>query len=316
MENPFAILNQIFAVTGPVFIMVLVGMLLKKTRLIDEAFINTASTLTFKATMPTLLFLGILKADLDEALQPALVGYFCLATALSFFGAWLWALRAVKREDRGIYVQGAFRGNCGIVSLALAANQYGDYGLSTGAVMSGIVIVLFNILSTLVLSVYSAGHSAQLRPVLKGLARNPLILSVVAGLLASVLEVTLPKWLMVSGEYFGSMTLPIALICVGGSLSLTSLQVSGRTAVSSSLIKVLWIPLIFTAIAWALGFEGRELGILFLFLASPTAAVSFVMARAMGSDGRLAASIIALSTLISIVTIMLGLFLLHYAALI
>ncbi|WP_020680608.1 AEC family transporter [Marinobacterium rhizophilum] len=316
MENPFAILNQIFAVTGPVFIMVLVGMLLKKTRLIDEAFINTASALTFKATMPTLLFLGILKADLDEALQPALVGYFCLATALSFFGAWLWALRAVKREDRGIYVQGAFRGNCGIVSLALAANQYGDYGLSTGAVMSGIVIVLFNILSTLVLSVYSAGHSAQLRPVLKGLARNPLILSVVAGLLASVLEVTLPKWLMVSGEYFGSMTLPIALICVGGSLSLTSLQVSGRTAVSSSLIKVLWIPLIFTAIAWALGFEGRELGILFLFLASPTAAVSFVMARAMGSDGRLAASIIALSTLISIVTIMLGLFLLHYAALI
>ncbi|UTW11498.1 AEC family transporter [Marinobacterium rhizophilum] len=312
MDNPLAHLNQIFAVTGPVFIMVLVGLLLKKVRLIDDEFINTASSLTFKATMPTLLFLGILKADLDEALQPALVGYFCLATALSFAVAWLWALRGVRHEDRGIYVQGAFRGNCGIVSLALAANQYGDYGLSTGAVMSGIVIVLFNILSTLVLSVYSAGQSVQVRPVLKGLACNPLILSVIAGLLASLMEVSLPGWLMVSGEYFGSITLPIALICVGGSLSLSSLQQSGRTALGASLIKVLWVPLIFTVLAWGLGFGGRELGILFLFLASPTAAASFVMARAMGSDGRLAASIIALSTLLSVVTIMAGLFLLEW----
>lgn len=310
MDSQLTLLSQIFAVTGPVFIMVLTGMLLKKIELIDDHFIATASTLTFKATMPTLLFLGILKADLETALQPDLVGYFCLATALSFAGAWLWAHRFVRREERGIYVQGAFRGNCGIVSLALAANQYGDYGLSTGAVMSGIVIVLFNILSTIVLSVYSS-QGAELKPVLKGLARNPLIISVIAGLLASAAGLQLPPWLLVSGEYFGSMTLPIALVCVGGSLSLSSLRLSGRAVLGASLAKVLWTPLIFTALALLLGFEGREIGMLFLFLASPTAAVSFVMARAMGSDGRMAASIIALSTILSVGTIMLGLFLLH-----
>jgi len=310
LDNQFALLSQIFAVTGPVFIMVLTGMLLKKIELIDDSFIATASTLTFKATMPTLLFLGILKADLETAMQPDLVGYFCLATALSFAGAWFWARRFVRREDRGIYVQGAFRGNCGIVSLALAANQYGDYGLSTGAVMSGIGIVLFNILSTIVLSVYSSS-GAELKPVLKGLARNPLIISVIAGLLGSAAGLELPSWIQVSGEYFGSMTLPIALVCVGGSLSLSSLRASGRAVIGSSLAKVFWTPLIFTALALAIGFEGREIGMLFLFLASPTAAVSFVMARAMGSDGRMAASIIALSTLLSVVTIMLGLFLLH-----
>lgn len=310
MDNQLALLSQIFAVTGPVFIMVLIGMLLKKIELIDDDFIATASTLTFKATMPTLLFLGILKADLETALQPELVGFFCLATGLSFAGAWFWAHRFVRCEERGIYVQGAFRGNCGIVSLALAANQYGDYGLSTGAVMSGIVIVLFNILSTIVLSVYSS-QGAELKPVLKGLARNPLIISVIAGLLASAAGLQLPQWLRVSGEYFGSMTLPIALVCVGGSLSLSSLRLSGRAVIGASLAKVFWTPLIFTTLALLLGFEGREIGMLFLFLASPTAAVSFVMARAMGSDGRMAASIIALSTIMSVVTIMLGLYLLH-----
>lgn len=312
MDNPLVVLSQIFAVTGPVFIMVLLGMLLKKVDLIDDAFINTASTLTFKATMPTLLFLGILKADLATALQPRLIGYFCLATLLSFAGAWLWSLRFVAREERGVYVQGAFRGNCGIVSLALATNQYGAYGLSTGGVMSGLVIVLFNILSTIVLSVYSTSYEANLRSVLRDLARNPLIISVVAGLLASSAQLSLPSWLLVSGEYFGSVTLPVALICVGGSLSLGAFIDSGRVAISSSLLKVLWLPLIFTTLAWALGFEGRELGMLFLFLASPTAAVSYVMARASGGNAKLAANIIALSTIMSVLTIMLGLYLLQY----
>ncbi|ANG64352.1 malate transporter [Marinobacterium aestuarii] len=312
METSFTLLSQIFAVTGPVFIMVLVGMLLKKIDLIDDAFINTASTLTFRATMPTLLFLGIIKADLATALQPRLIGYFCLATLLSFAGAWLWSLRFVAGEDRGVYVQGAFRGNCGIVSLALAANQYGAYGLSTGGVMSGLVIVLFNILSTIVLSIYSSSYEANLRTVLRDLAKNPLIISVAAGLLMASLELSLPPWLMVSGEYFGSLTLPLALVCVGGSLSLEAFRDSGRVAVSASLLKVLWLPLIFTALAWALGFEGRELGLLFLFLASPTAAVSYVMARTSGSNARLAANIIALSTLLSVITIMVGLYLLQY----
>ncbi|MCP8689461.1 hypothetical protein [Marinobacterium sedimentorum] len=83
MDNSLAVLSQIFAVIGPVFTMGLLGMLLKKIDLIDDAFINTASTLAFRATMPTLLFLGILKADLATALQPRLIGYFCLATLLS-----------------------------------------------------------------------------------------------------------------------------------------------------------------------------------------------------------------------------------------
>lgn len=310
------IFAQVFSVTAPVFTMVLLGALLKKIRLIDDAFIGTASMLTFKATMPTLLFLSILRADLSTALQPWLVGYFCIATCLTFAGAWAWAARRVPAAERGVYVQGAFRGNCGIVSLALAAGLYGDYGLSVGGVMAGLIIVVFNVLSTLVLSVYGGGYRTTAWTVLRDLARNPLIIAVAAGLLGSVVGLSLPHWLLVSGDYFAGITLPIALICVGGSLSLSAFCRSGSLALGASLIKVLWSPLLFTTLAWVLGFGGRELGILFLFLASPTAAVSYVMAKAAGSDGRLAASIIAISTLLSVLSVIFGLVLLSHLAMV
>lgn len=311
-----ALFSRVFTVTGPVFAMLIAGVFLRRARLIDDAFIATASNLSFRALMPTLLFFSILQADLGTALQLDLIGYFYLATLLTFGWAWLWSLKRVPVRDRGVYVQGAFRGNCGIVGLALAASQYGAYGLSTGGVIAGIGIVLFNVLSIVVLGIYSPTFESDIKSVLSNLARNPLILSVLAGLLASWMGLGLPEWVMVSGDYFASMTLPLALVCIGGSLSLGSMVDSGRLAISASLIKVLWTPVLFTVIAWFIGFEGRDLGMLYLFLASPTAAVSYVMARAAGSDGKLAANIIAISTVFSIVTIMFGLYLLEHYGLI
>lgn len=311
MTSQLALFGEVFTVTGPVFAMLVLGMLLKKARLIDDHFISVASVLSYKALMPTLLFFGILRADLSHALQPKLIGYFYLATVISFLVAWAWATRTVPVQERGVYVQGAFRGNCGIVGLALAASQYGAYGLSVGGVMAGLIIVLFNILSVIVLGIYSTSFKADIRSVALDLLKNPLILSVVAGLVASYAGVTLPEWLLVSADYFSSMTLPLALICVGGSLTLSAFLDSGRIAFSASMIKVLWTPVIFTLLAVLVGFEDRDLGMLYLFLASPSAAVSYVMARAAGSDGKLAANIIAISTAMSVLTIMLGLFLLQ-----
>src|SRR5690606_41273496 len=69
--------------------------------------------------LPALLFLAILRADLSAALRPGLLIYFTLATVAGFLLAWGWALWRCPRADRGVYVQGAFRGNNGIVGLAL-----------------------------------------------------------------------------------------------------------------------------------------------------------------------------------------------------
>jgi hypothetical protein len=137
-----------------------------------------------------------------------------------------------------------------------------------------------------------------------------LILAVLTALPFAILEIDLPGWLMTSGEYFASLTLPLALICIGATLSVSALRQSHGPAVGASMLKMVTLPIFATAGAWLVGFSGRELGMLFLFFASPTAAASFVMVKAMGGDAKLAANIIALSTLMASLTVTAGIFVL------
>ncbi|SHK64725.1 hypothetical protein SAMN05216369_2621 [Marinobacter antarcticus] len=300
----------------PVFAMVFIGLGLRKVSWIDDTFVHTASALVFKATLPTLVFLSIIKADLSASLNPRLLSFYLFATLASFALAWLWARWRVIQQDRGVYVQGAFRGNCGIVGLALAASLYGDFGLSAGSILLGLVILSYNALSVIVLAAYQPGQSPEWRRILQDILRNPLILSVFAAIPVAWLDLQLPDWVMTSGDYFASLTLPLALLCIGATVSLSALRSDSSTAFSSALMKMVILPALCTSAAWAVGFSGPELGLLFLFFASPTAAASFVMAKALGGNDRLAANIIAITTLMASVTITLGVFLLKGAGLI
>ncbi|MDX1552205.1 MAG: AEC family transporter [Marinobacter sp.] len=299
--------------TLPVFAMVFIGLGLRRLGWIDATFINTASALVFRATLPTLVFLSIVRADLDATLNPALLGFFVIATVASFLLCWLWALRAVPLADRGVYVQGAFRGNCGIVGLALAASLYGEYGLSAGGLLLGVVIVSYNALSVVVLTTYQPGQSASWGRILGDIIRNPLILAVVIAVPFAWSGLSLPTWMMTSGDYFASLTLPLALMCIGGTLSLSSMRNDRKLAISASVMKMVTLPVLCTLTAWLAGFEGRELGLMFLFFASPTAAASFVMVKALGGNDRLAANIVALTTLMASVTVTVGVFVLRTA---
>lgn len=301
--------------TLPVFVMVFLGLGLRRIGWIDQAFIGTASALVFKATLPTLVFLSIIRADLDTTLNPGLLGFYLAATLASFTLVWLWAIRRVSREDRGVYVQGAFRGNCGIVGLALAANLYGDYGLSAGGLLLGLVIVSYNTLSVIVLLAYHPGKTMNFTETVRDLARNPLILAVIFAIPFAALDISLPGWIMTSGNYFASLTLPLALLCIGATISLKSIRSDSTAALGASMWKMVALPVICTFAAWLAGFEGRELGLMFLFFASPTAAASFVMVKALGGNDRLAANVIALTTLLASVTVTVGVFVLQSAGL-
>ena len=306
--NLLELFSQTLDVTLPVFAMVFVGLGLKRLKWIDSAFVSTASSLVFKATLPTLIFLSLIKADLSVALDVSLLLFFAVATLGQFLLSWLWAHYRVAHDDRGIYVQGAFRGNCGIVGLALAAGMYGNYGLSAGSLLLGVVIVMYNALSVVALAFYQPGQSTDWRSLLKHVATNPLIISVFAALPFTALSIPLPSWVVTSGDYFASLTLPLALICIGATLSVSSMRDSSRVALGASWMKMVTLPFLSTAAAWLMGFSGEQLGLLFLFFASPTAAASFVMVKAIGGNVALAANIIAITTLMASITVTLGVF--------
>ncbi|HET8790892.1 MAG TPA: AEC family transporter [Modicisalibacter sp.] len=314
--NLLAVFLNTLEVTLPVFAMVFIGIGLKRIGWIDRSFIAMASALVFRATMPTLLFLSIIQADLDAALNPQLLGFFAIATLGTFALSWLWASWRVVHAKRGVYVQGAFRGNCGIVGIALATSLYGDYGLSAGGLLLGVVILCYNVLSVIVLAAYQPQKRADWRSIFKHIAHNPLILSLLLAIPVAAFNVSLPGWLMTSGNYFASLTLPLALICIGGTLSVSALRNDSLTAISASVMKMAVLPALATTAAWLVGFSGAELGLLFLFFASPTASASFVMVKAMGGDAKLAANIIAITTLLASITVTGGVFILRVSGLI
>ena len=95
-------------------------------------------------------------------------------------------------------------------------------------------------------------------------------------------------------------------------VSLAALRDSGKLAIDASLVKMVWLPLIGTLGAWLCGFRGAELGILFLYIGSPTAAASYVMARAANGNHELAASIIVITTLMAAITTNIGIFILQW----
>jgi predicted permease len=299
-------------ITAPVFAMLFLGVILKRIGWIDDGFIMTASSLVFNVTMPALLFLGIINADLHAALQPSLLIFFTAATLFGFAFAWGWAIWRVPLVERGIFVQGAFRGNNGVIGLALAASMYGDYGISLGAILAALVILFYNTLSTIVLAVYSPVIKSDPWSIFKSVLCNPLIISVLTASPFAYFKIGLPHWFVTSGNYLAQMTLPLALICIGGTLSLASLRKSGDLAISASVMKMVTLPVLCTLAAWLCGFRGAELGILFLYFGSPTAAASYVMARAANGNHELAAAIIVITTLAAAVTTNVGIFILQW----
>jgi predicted permease len=218
----------------------------------------------------------------------------------------------VPVADRGVYTQGAFRGNNGIIGLALATSLYGDYGLSLGGILAGVVILSYNSLSAIVLAIYSPSAKSDVWSISKSIICNPLIIGVLSAIPFAYWQIALPAWLTTSGEYLAQLTMPLALICIGGTLSLASLRKSGAMAVSASLMKMVWLPILSTAGAFVFGFRGADLGVLFLYFASPTAAASFVMAKAANGNHELAAAIIVITTLVAAITTNIGIVFLQW----
>lgn len=308
----FELFSRTLDTTLPVFAMVFLGIGLKRLGWIDSAFITTASALVFRATLPTLIFLSLVRADLSVALDVPLMLFFAAATLGQFLFSWFWAHYRVPYAERGLYVQGAFRGNCGVVGLALAAGMYGQYGLSVGGLLVGVVILMYNALSVIALAAYQPGQSTEWRSILKHIITNPLILGVLIALPFAAFSIPLPSWLMTSGDYFASLTLPLALICIGATLSMSAMRENKEVALSASIMKMVVLPVVSTLAAWAVGFSGQALGLLFLFFASPTAAASFVMVKAIGGNTVLAANIIAMTTLMASLSVTLGIFALRW----
>jgi predicted permease len=300
-----------FGVTGPIFLLVLLGIVLKKLRVIDDTFTNTASRLVFVVAMPTMLFMSMINTDIRSLINLGYLAYGLAATFVVFvFFSLLTPFFVKDKRDYGVFVQGAFRGNLAIVGLAFSFNAYGAVGLATASILMSVMTILYNLLSIYTLSASLSGERVKISQLVANIAKNPLIIALVSGMIVSLFDVSFPEFMVTSGEYVAQMTLPLALICIGGAMSLAELRNSSSVATIAVFAKLIISPVVIVYPAYLLGFEAMELGVLFLMVSAPTAAASYIMVQAMGGNGKLAANIVVISTLASVMTVSVGLALL------
>jgi malonate transporter len=316
MSDFLQILSFSLSVTGPIFVILVLGVLLLRTGMLTDAFVDVGSRLVFNIALPSLLFISIARTRIEETANLALVGFGLGATVAAFvLLEWLAACFIEPPCDRGVVVQGAFRSNMGIIGLAYCVNAYGEAGLVAASLYLGVVTILFNVLAVITLQRSLHREGGGLARMARGIATNPLIIGILAGLVVSASGLQLPQIALRSGQYFADLTLPLALLCTGASLNFRSLRAELSSTLFAALAKLVAIPLLFVAGGVMLGFRGIELGVLLLMSSAPTAAASYVMVRAMGGNAPLAANIIALTTLGSLFTTSAGITILRAFAL-
>ncbi|MCK5520666.1 MAG: AEC family transporter, partial [Candidatus Marinimicrobia bacterium] len=210
-----------------------------------------------------------------------------------------------------------FRSNFAILGLAILFNLFGKNVMPTASVVLGFLMPLFNILSVIALLKFKVGDAGKNDVKFwREIFRNPLILAAIVSLPFSWFSWPIPIFMEKSIDYLASLSMPLALIGIGGSMSFRGLQRNFLIIFISSILKIIILPIVVTSLAVFLGFRGHELGIVFVFFGTPTAIVSFIMAKAMDSDSLLTANIILLSTLGSIFTMGAGIYILKYLQLI
>ncbi len=296
----------------PSVLMMVLGWFLGRTKQIDHHFSAQASKLVFNYGLPLLLFTNLYGNDIQYQQQAVLLAAGIVSTLILFIGAELYAARFVPDiRDKGVFVQGVYRSNMGIMGLAFVQNAYGDAGLAAGAVYLGVVTIFFNILAVITLSRSASASLAQkLKSVGRNILTNPLIVAIVSALLLQQFQMPVPKLLLATANHIGHISLPLALICAGATLNLSGIRFSDL-ALHASIGRLLVAPVVAVLTALAFGLGGIPLGVMFLMTATPVASASYVMARAMGGNEVMAANIVGITTLGALIPAAVGIVLLR-----
>lgn len=306
MNNFWEILGFSLSITTPIFLILVLGVTLYRIRLINDNFISVASKLIFNITLPALLFISISRTNINKDTDFSLAIYAVGSVIVVYILLEILASRIIAtKADRGVVIQGAFRSNMGIIGLAYCVNAYGESVFSIASIYLGSVTILFNILSVICLN-RSMDAQKSITYTLKSIAKNPLIIAIVAALLSSYFGVHIPSTLHKAGSYFAQMTLPLALICAGASLNFGALKKDMSTALLSAIGKLVVVPLLITLGGYFFGYRGMQLGVLFLMSSAPSASAGYIMVRAMGGNSALAANVIVLTTIASVFSTSIG----------
>ena len=294
----------------PVFALLLFGHLLKRFGITHDAFLKTADKLIYYIFFPVLLFwkIGAAASDLigDPGLYKAAV---CAVVSVYVLSSLYIKLFKVPAYQAGSFSQSCYRFNT-YIGMAVMLNALGEDGARQFSILIGLIIPIINILAVSTLSWYSEKKvtlTQRMGLTAKALISNPLIIACIGGGVYWKLIGGFPVFIDNTFRLASFVTLPLALFSIGGALTLSSMKDHFKLSLVACVFKLVVLPLIGYLFLNAFNATGISFKVGMIYFTLPTSTALYILSSQLSSDTQLASAAIALSTLLSVVSLSVAL---------
>ena len=321
----------LFAISAvaPIMIMVAIGYLLKKIKLANADIAKALNRLVFRVFLPCMLFLNVYKMDSIGEIDLGYVAY-ALIVLLVIFALGIPCVMLVTKQGarRGVLLQAVFRSNYALIGIPLAQSLFGEEGLAIATLLSAAAIPAFNILAVISLSVFRDGEqTVSVKKILLGIVKNPLILSVLAGIVALGIRALFiragisfrladvkPVYTVLG--YLSNLATPLALLVLGIQFEFSAVKEMKKEILFGTLARTVLAPALAIGIAFLFlkeQFSGAHFAAFVAMFATPVAVSSVPMAQEMKGDASLAGQLVVWTTLASALSVFFASWLLKLA---
>ena len=299
---------QIFILISPVFLLIVLGNVLRRIRVPDLSFWEVNDKLCYWVLIPALLFHFISQVSLSSEMLYiyaliVLAGFVVTFSASVLIGK----LIGYPAEIWTSILQGSMRQNA-FIALAIAGSFYGSEGLKIASLFMFIYVPTINIIiiTTMVVSLkntHQKDSKKAISNVFIEIAKNPFILAMIAGLLVSLLPKEKMSILIDTTELLGSAALPIMLLTIGAKIKVRDLTLKITPIIISNSLKLFILPVIVYFIASYFRLSQVEVVVAVIFASVPTATMSYTLAKQFGADDQLMRGILTTQVALSFITI-------------
>lgn len=293
-----------FSVVFPLCTYILIGVIARKMKLLDDATVSKMNSMAFRLLFPVMMFTNMQSAA--SALKNGDLGIVWVALGIVVLLLALLILivpRFIKdRARQGTFIQGAFRGNGLLFAIPIITSICGESNAGVAAVCLTVLVPFYNIVSVILLKV-SSGDKINFKNLLLGVLKNPIIIGAIAGIIVLLLRIEIPEVIQNTISKLSSIVSPMALILLGAGLKFRSLKKDIWHVLAVCFIKLIIYPLLSILAGYLLGYRGIPLISLFVLNCVPTAVGAYTMAKEMGPDGDFAGEVVAVGTIASLFTI-------------
>jgi predicted permease len=302
---------QVISTIIPIFAVVILGWFARRRGFIPQEFLAPANRLVYYLAIPALIFRAVSRASFRTEFNPTVLLVTLLSAVIAYLSAWLIGRQTHWQPGRiGTFVQCSAHGNLGYIGLPVAFYFIGESGFVKASILAGFLMILQNILSVLALQAYAVtgdGSARKLRLVIENLIRNPVIVSALTGVTASIFQLPIPSTIDRFLEILGGLAPPMSLLLIGASLSLQVMRKNLFPVLGSVIIKIIALPVMGLTFFMLIKVNTADYLPGLILLATPTATVAYVMSKEMHGDDEFAVAAISTSTIFSAATYLIWL---------